>query len=1269
MAEWKSRVGKLALVLAVTLVAGCPQNFTPQLNATPGAVDFGSEQTTRNISLANIGGGSLTWTAQEVTRVDVDSDWTPGDVPWLTLSTVEGTITTALENLTLTASRSGLTAGLYTNTGVQISSNGGTVTIPVSLVVEASLQVVPQTISLSAADTTSGFTLRNNGATPISWSASYLPDAGDPDSASPFPSGFTLNPGTGTLQSQSSQSITLTFPSGQPDFGVRITSSSGSATVVFTVGSALNGFNISPSTLRVSLAEGGAANAEQPPSTLTLENVGATPISWTISLRDTLSPTTVPPLAANPILGTTAVGATSEIAVRVTNPNEVVQGDGRYELVVRSGEAFQVVPIVIDVLPLPDIVISHAPDTQVLQPPVVQKTLLDFGMETIQQQFWVVNVGSADSQLFFDITHDDQDASRPLIASVTPARGNTNGPDQDYFLGDQQLYTDGAPVTVTINRANLVEDVETRTITVRAFDSDFVTRLPTVEVETIQVRVEKQPFIITGALNRSRPPNLLRYVLSNRDDLGQIVPLQTAADRARIGYDIFEDDVPLDLNETSQFLTYGYRGNVVLMLDFTGSLYNAGTAGANPLRPGDAVALMREAAKTFIDDLPANFRLQLMYFSDRIAENRVIQPFTTDRALLKDKLDKFTLSPALYGNSDIFDALGQAMEALALEDPATTLPFDDADLRVIVFITDGLDTVSGLTLSDVEGRAEDTKTRLYPVTYSPNGSAVNLADMLTAANSSGGYLYNAGTVRELDKVLGTESNMRLVPRVGSVGNTASFTIQNLSAQAIFFEVSEAGNSPWLGAFNETSGVIEGNGTRQIAVTLNPTGVAAGTVLEGTVNVAAGDGTGQVLVQFRTAAGNTVAAVSTSVRDEPGTLWEEFNNQSVVTYMTPKEESFGYILSGRYTKPDGRVIEGAFERDGNFLIGDPIVGQVSLKSAGIVEDRTTIDPNERFRADAFVYADYIPRNITAFSFRFHLLAPDDVSPASQALLGSIAMDVEIADGGILADDNVGTADWRLISDGEGRYRLITDEANFLPVASFGNMLKITFTNLDEYVASFGAGARQPEFLLAMRMDNQIYFSPQSERQPSTTKYFLYPGGLANEDRVLSLETNRSDIAGPAPDPQLLAGLEGFDPEDPVAFDSDEDSYPNFNDPFPFDDQFPGAFIVPNPFEVDGASTEFTLTVRNATLDRFDWSVDAATLPPWLPEAAIRYGATRGTVPRSTLLPGESETVHFTVDRTGQTPGTSETAIVEFSISNSEYTFFVPERVPVTLVTNP
>lgn len=1321
MAGWKSRVGKLALALAGTLVAGCPQDLQPSLSATPGAVDFGATQTARNISLSNTGGGVLEWTAAEVTRANADAPWVTDDVPWLTLSSTEGSVTDQLQNLTLTASRVGLGAGLYTNSGVQVASNGGTVTIPVSLSVEAVLQAIPSAISLSATDTVTSFSILNNGLTPLNWTLSYLPDPEDSETVTAFPPGFTVEPATGTNQAQSSTVVTLTLPPGRQDFAILVNSNAGNQTVTFDIGTGLTGLTVSPAELTVSVVEGLSDDASQPSSTLTLQNTGGTAVSWTIRVRDRLNPDTVAPIAAEPILGTTAAGGTSEVQVRVTDISAVVSGDGRYELIVRSGDAFQSVPIIVDVLPLPVIELSRAPDTQVLQPPVVPTDLLDFGTEMIQLQFWIANIGDVDSDLYFLITHDDQMAARPLLASVAPLQGNTNGPDQDFYLSAQDVYIDGVPVTVTIDRSALMENVETRTITVRAFNSTFSERQTAVEEATIQVRVEKQPFTITGALNRGRPPNLLRYVLSNRDEFGQVVPLQTDVDRARLAYDIFEDEAPLDLTETNQFVTYDYRGNVVLMLDYTGSMYTAGTAGDGPLRPGDAVQLMRDAAATFIDDLPSNYDLQLMYYSDRVGEDRIIQRFTNDRAVLKDALQRFTLPEALFGSSDIYDALLMAMENLVAADPPTTLPFDDADVRAIVYITDGEDTVSAVSLNEVEGRAEETRTRLFPVSYSPNGEPTNLADMLVLADSSGGYLYNAGTATDLRTVLGTQRNMRLIPEGDDGAGNAIFTIENLSSQAIFYDVTEEGDSPWLGTISAGEGLIGARGTQEVSVSLLANGADSGDVVQGALNVAAGNGTGQVVVQFESAGGTNVTDIKTVVRDEPGTLWYELNNQSVVTYMTPKESPFVYLLSGRYNLPDGRVIEGAFERDGVFIIGDPTIGQISLRTEGIFEDLTTVEPDRRFRAEVFVYADYIPRNITAFSFRFYLQAPADAPAGSAALLENANVQVELAGDGILADDDIGTADWRLISDGEGRYRLITDEDNYLPVASFGNMLKLTISGLEGYVANFGDGARQPEFFLSMRLDNQIYVAPGSDRQPSTTKYFLYPGGLANPDRALSVELDRGDLAPPAPSTGLLLGFEDFNPENLGAFDVDEDSYPSFNDPAPLDEGIPGPQIVPNPFEVSGDVDTFTLQVVNTTLDRYDWSLtsltasqlldalgaspDAVTLqqaqaalpaltesefdaidrdedgllfenelsivalPDWLPLSGIRYGADMGTVPRRTLLPGESEQIHFAVDRAGQVPGTTDTSIVLFDIDNSEYAFFAPEEVPLTLVTNP
>lgn len=1269
MAEWKSRVGQLALLLAATIISGCPVSVVtaPQLNATPAATDFGTTQTTRDLALGNAGGGTLEWTAQEVTRADVDSPWAAADIPWLSLSVDSGTITTDLDHITLTASRAGLSSGLYTNTGVQITSNGGTVTVPVSLTVEAQLQVTPRSLALSATDTSATFTVVNNGTTPLSWSIAYLNDANDRTSTGSLPSGFTVNPASGTNQSLSSTSINVTFPAGTEDFALLVDSASGQEVVRFSVGSALTQLLVSPATLTLSIASNSETTTEQPASTLRLENVGNLPVSWTIDLSERINPNATPPLSADPILGTTQIGGTSEIDVRITDPDTVIQGDGIYELAVRVGDSFQVVPIIVDVLPLPEITLALPPETEFLQPPVVETDLLDFGDDLVQDQFFVVNTGSRDSELFFQVTFDEQGQDNALIAAVTPVRGNTNGSDRDYFLFDQQVYTDGVPVSVTINRNNLVEDLETRTITVRAFESNnFISQLTAVAEKTIEIRVAKPPFTITGATNRARAPSMLRFVFSNRDELGQVIPLRNDTDRERIAYEIFENEVALDLNETSQFLTFDYRGNVVLILDFTGSMYNAGTTGANPLQPGDAVALMREAAKAFIDDLPPNFNLQLMYHTDRVPEERIIQRFTNDRTQLKEALDRFTVSPALFGDSDIVETLEMAITSLEAEDPSGTLPFDDADVRAVIFITDGKETVSGNTVTGVDAMAEESRTRLYPVAYSPNGDPAPLADLIVAAESSGGYLYTAGSVQNLSTVFGTRSDMEVLASTSAVPDTAAFTIRNVGTSSFTYEITPDA-SPWLSNISLPEGTINGGASQAISLTLDTTGIAANTRLQATVTVTASNGDeAEVVVTFLTTTG-AATDVETTVRDETGTIWEELNNQSVLTYTTPKEVDFQYLLSGTYRLSDDTVIEGPFQRNAVFTLGDPRIGQVSLRSAGIVEDLSTVDPAQRYRAEVYVYADYVPRNIRSFSFRFMPEAATDLSVANQSLLDNALMQIERAEGGLLDDDNVGTSDWRLITEADGRVRVFTDDDNFLPVGSFGALLKITFTNLSDYVGAFGTGARQPEFFLSMRMDNRPYISPQSEGQPGSTKFFLYPGGIAHDGRALSIALGDSDLASPAQFVEFLSEIPDFDPEDETALDTDMDTIPNFNDPVPLDEELPASRVIPNPIDVDADEDTFTLTIRNNLLDSFEWNIDTTTLPSWIPAASIRYGvgATSTTQIRTVLAPGETEMVQFGVDRTGLTPGTAITDVVTFNMSNSEYAFIVPESVSVTM----
>jgi len=165
----------------------------------------------------------------------------------------------------------------------------------------------------------------------------------------------------------------------------------------------------------------------------------------------------------------------------VSDPRGIIAGSGAYDLIISSGDESLVVPVVVEILPIPVVEISYAPNPEDAFPTVEPIDTLDFGREELQKEFWVVNTGSLGSRLYFRVTYEGQVLTNPLIAGVDPVQGDTTGSDRDFYIPEFQDYVDGVPVQVTVYRNNMTEDVEVKTITVQAFDPDFQAPLDIVE--------------------------------------------------------------------------------------------------------------------------------------------------------------------------------------------------------------------------------------------------------------------------------------------------------------------------------------------------------------------------------------------------------------------------------------------------------------------------------------------------------------------------------------------------------------------------------------------------------------------------------------------------------------------------------------------------------------------------------------------------------------------------------------------------------------------
>lgn len=1271
MAFRTSHTVVLTALCALVLLAGCPP--APKLAVNPLSITFGSNALSQNVTVRNVGGGSLGWTIETVVRANADAEWVSGAVPWLSVSPLAGATTTGTSRVELTASRIGQPVGTYNNTGIRIVSNGGTTVVPVAMTVESVLRVNPATVPVSPTATNAGFTVSNIGAEPLTWDVQFLPNPNDPASArNLLPSDeITVTPNPGSTAANGSTPVAVAFTEGRADFALRVRSAGGDATVRFRFGATLEGLNARPSPLPLYVDNTPVGPSEPPraqtATNLRIANTGATQRNWTLRLVDKRNPEATPAIRLSQSSGSTAAGGEAVVQVSVIDAALVDIGSGFYEIQLQSGDGVQIIPINIEVLVLPVVVLSEPPNPESARPEIVAIDLLDFNRTEVQMTFYVANIGPTTSRLQFRITHEDQDNPEPLIIDVRPLESDTNV-ETNVFFHPQFInrLINATPVVVTIDRTRLQEEVEFRELTIQAVDADFANVIEAVAPRKIQVRVERQPLTLQGAANRARPPFLMRFVFQLRDSLGQAIPTRTPADLERIQFVIQEEGQVLDPLETGIFVSrpttgYGdgdlyFKGNVVLMLDYSGSMLNAGTQRANnPLAPGEALLQVRDAALQFIDDLPPSYRLALMYHSRRQQPNRIIHPLTDDREALKNALANFTIPTTDSLQSDIIDAVAEAVELLAGQNPADTLPFDDADVNAVLYITDGRDNSSARSAQDLSQFAQDNRVRLFPLSYSA-GSPADLADLIVLANDSGGHFHNGLNLDALLRLLANERGLALVPSQGhgAFPNIAEFRLVNRADTALNWSIAPVGDLPWISSFTPNGGSLNPRGgERTVQVRVNAAALPLNSTTRGTVRISSN--LGEAFVDLTVSKGadpNNTSAILLALRDEPGQIWNELSNQLVLTYNTPSQAGGTYLITGRYTDPSGATIAGSFQRDGVFFPGDDIGGQVSLRTRGI--DFTTAS------ADVYAYADYVPTRVNQFRFRFFLSPPSDLPApllgAALAALDQAAVAVTLAPNGLLSATDTRPA-WRIINEGDGRYTVLTEQANALPYSVFGNLLRLRIENLADYIALFDGRPEQPGFLVQMRMDNDIYFAPATPTRPSETRYFMYPGGVTYPTETLLVGV-APDIAGPAANPIVLANP-GVAPEAPFAWDRDEDFLPDFDDPRPDDAAQPGSLVVPSPIEVAAAVNSLQIQVRNNRLDTisFAWDVDAGDLPGG---AITLNGAAPAALAPLTLSPGQTATYTLAIDRTGLAEGVYRGQLLLIT------DLFGTEEAPVTVV---
>ncbi len=435
----------------------------PHLQLSLPQINLGAEQYQSTVTLKNSGGGQILWQAQS-------------DSPWLTATPLKGTFN-GQQLVMISVNHSGLQpqqpqsyTGHLTFTA---QNNAGSATLSVKMQVNpspAALNISTSALTFSTVQGQSpaaqSISLQNSGGTALNWSSVVVTGDGTPWLVFAPVSG-QISAGASAVALVSIQAQQLA--AGQYSGTITINGGGASApvTVSLTVWTPAN-LVIAPVTLTPSVV----ASQNAPGSTLTLQNSGELPLTWTASSNQ-------PWLSVTPTSGTLAAQTQATIAIAFTT---VTLKAGNYHalLTISDGSQSEQLAVMLTVTSPPAAIIT-LPTT-----PLTFSTYL--GSNPPAQSFTLTNTGNA--PLHWAATESGSGSS---VAPVTPTSG-TLAPSASTTL------------TVTPNVVNSAAGTLSSTITLA--DSDTGTTVASQKIAvTITILDQANISVSTNQITLSNSAN------------------------------------------------------------------------------------------------------------------------------------------------------------------------------------------------------------------------------------------------------------------------------------------------------------------------------------------------------------------------------------------------------------------------------------------------------------------------------------------------------------------------------------------------------------------------------------------------------------------------------------------------------------------------------------------------------------------------------------------------------------------------------------------
>jgi len=694
-----------------------------------------SQTTTTTFQVLNAGGPAIAYSIQVP----------PAAAQWLSVSPSSGNVTNA-DNITVTINPASLTPGQH-EANLLVNYPGGTETIRVTLAKPrpATLQVEPDNINLGTTKQEELIGIWNPGIGTVNWSID----------TTGFPTWLTLTPvngagiASGSVTGNKTDTVTIRadrtqIPPGQVTaqhtFNVTAT---GAATLTIPVTVRIE-IPLIPRILLIaeSVSETGIDfvnfDVNQDTETFTVRNDGNGKLDWRIA------PETLPTWVSSvqPAQGSLDPGAQQTATITVSRVGQSYLGAQATATITSNDPSRPSLPLLLELQVAKTVAIGTRPSAIAL------------GINVNSALLEVANTGDPDTLMNFQLT------STKNWLSVSPGTGSS--------VGTASAIKDFRPFSVTVDRSLLEGDGASGKIIVTAFEvrNGIPVPLPNVEPVEVEVTVQAAELTIeTTPLPEVRVSSVVRFPMMMRNIRYQIIPFEQAfLPQLQQQFVVLENDIPLEFTETNQLIKQGagYRGSVLIMLDYSGSMQAAATGLADPdianaLDP--LQALYERTIPQLINSIPAYMRVGIAYFSERQPSNgsgvlRSVlgtagEPaeqqsalFIRDRAALINRLGSIVVTD--NGATQLLSAVSDGVARLVADDEARDLlHFDQTDFRSLICVTDGVITTPPEPLNAYLELLQGTRVRFYPIGW---GSRVAPEALVALAGSSGGHFYSTRNI-------------------------------------------------------------------------------------------------------------------------------------------------------------------------------------------------------------------------------------------------------------------------------------------------------------------------------------------------------------------------------------------------------------------------------------------------------------------------------------------------------------------------------------------